>query len=216
MPSHGTFSRLFRQLDPEQFRAASQRFMAVFSGQRRSLAPGTWHLAPGAGPGAAGVVAIDGKALRRPFDRASGTSALRMVSAWGCEQWLVLAQVATGAKGLAAIGKVRRIRETAAGTTAETACHLLSAALLPDRLNEVARSHRGVGDQLHWRLDAVMNDGQDRTRLGHGPENLAALRHTALNATQAEPGKGPLRGKLKRAGWDGAHLTQPITLPQMR
>ena len=45
-----------------------------------------------------GVVAIDGKVLRRSFDRASGKSALHMVSAWGCEQRLVLAQIATDAK----------------------------------------------------------------------------------------------------------------------
>src|SRR5271166_4278998 len=31
VPSHDTFSRLFRMLDPEQFRAAFQRFMAGFS-----------------------------------------------------------------------------------------------------------------------------------------------------------------------------------------
>jgi len=86
VPSHDTFSRLFRQLDPEAFRAAFQRFMATFSEQCRGLAP------------AAGVVAIDGKVLRRSFDRASGKSALHMVSAWGCEQRLVLAQVATSAK----------------------------------------------------------------------------------------------------------------------
>ena len=30
-PSHDTFSRLFRRLDPDQFRAAFQRFMAEFS-----------------------------------------------------------------------------------------------------------------------------------------------------------------------------------------
>ena len=313
VPSHDTFSRLFRQLDPEAFRAAFQRFMAGFAAQCRSLAPG-------AAPGAAGVVAIDGKVLRRSFDRASGTSALHMVSAWGCEQRLVLAQVATDAKsneitavpallrllslrgttvtadalhcqrataqqivdqgggyalalkgnqgtlhadvvhflddpatqadtatpavdaghgrietrtatvsadigwlqeqhawpGLAAIGKVHRIRETAAGTTAETAYYLLSAALTPDRLNEVARSHWGVENQLHWRLDVVMNEDQDRTRLGHGPENLAVLRHMALNVIQAEPSKGSLRGKLKRAGWDDDYLTQLLTLFQMR
>src|SRR3954451_2106031 len=45
-----------------------------------------------------GVVAIDGKVLRRSFDRTSGKSALHMVSAWGCEQRLVLAQVPTDAK----------------------------------------------------------------------------------------------------------------------
>jgi hypothetical protein len=80
VPSHDTFSRLFRFLDPTQFRAAFQRFMASFSERIQ------------------GVVAIDGKVLRRSFDRASGKSPLHMVSAWGCEQRLVLAQIATNAK----------------------------------------------------------------------------------------------------------------------
>jgi hypothetical protein len=79
LPSHDTFSRLFRQLDPEQFGSVFQRFMERFS------------------KGVAGVVAIDGKVVRRSFDRASGKSALHMVSAWGCEQRLVLAQIATDA-----------------------------------------------------------------------------------------------------------------------
>ena len=35
---------------------------------------------------------------RRSFDRASGKSALHMVSAWGCDQRLVLAQIATDEK----------------------------------------------------------------------------------------------------------------------
>jgi len=68
LPSHDTFSRLFRLLDPEQFRATFQRFMERF------------------GAGLQGVIAIDGKVLRRSFDRASGKSPLHMVSAWGCDQ----------------------------------------------------------------------------------------------------------------------------------
>ena len=72
LPSHDTFSRLFRRLDPEQFRAAFQLFMTKFSGQCQA------------------VVAIDGKVLHRSFDRASSKSALHMVSAWGCEQRLAL------------------------------------------------------------------------------------------------------------------------------
>jgi hypothetical protein len=91
LPSHDTFSRLFRLLDPEQFHAMFQRFHGHVTG---------WS----AGGGAAfadtvqGVVAIDGKVLRRSFDRASGKSALHMVSAWGCEQRMVLAQIATDAR----------------------------------------------------------------------------------------------------------------------
>ena len=298
LPSHDTFSRLFRRLDPEQFRAAFQRFMTKFSDQCQ------------------GVVAIDGKVLRRSFDRASSKSALHMVSAWGCEQRLVLAQIATDAKsneitavpkllamlslkgaivttdalncqraiaqqivdqggdyalalkrnqgtlhddvklflddpackataaepiveadhgrietrtamvsthidwlqkdhqwpGLAAIGKVIRIREAPDKTSTETAYYLLSQALSAERFNEVVRQHWGVENRLHWRLDVVMNEDQDRTRLGNGPHNLAVLRHMAINAMQRDTTKGSLRGRFKRAGWDDTYLTSLLAL----
>jgi hypothetical protein len=79
-PGHATFSRIFRLLDPEQFRARFQRFMARFAESCQ------------------GVTAIEGKVVRRSFDKASGKSALHMVSAWGCDQRLVLAQIATDPK----------------------------------------------------------------------------------------------------------------------
>src|SRR5436305_14403624 len=65
---------------------------------RLSSAPcfsGSWRPSPRV---IEGVVAIDGKVLRRSFDKASGKSPLHMVSAWGCDQRLVLAQIATDAK----------------------------------------------------------------------------------------------------------------------
>lgn len=43
-------------------------------------------------------MALDGKLLRRWFGRASDKSALHMVSAWSCEQRLVLAQIAADAE----------------------------------------------------------------------------------------------------------------------
>jgi predicted transposase YbfD/YdcC len=114
--------------------------------------------------------------------------------------------------GLGAIGKVVRIRETATKTTTETAYYLLSTALSGERFNEVVREHWGVENGLHWRLDVVMNEDQNRNRLGHGPNNLAVLRHMALNVMQKEPSKGSLRGKFKRAGWDDAYLTKLLAL----
>ena len=93
LPSHDTFSRMFRNLDPEQFSAAFQRLMAEFSVH------------------CTGVVAIDGKVARRSFDRASGKSALHMVSAWGSEQRLVLGQIAMDAKSneITAVPKLLRV-----------------------------------------------------------------------------------------------------------
>jgi predicted transposase YbfD/YdcC len=114
--------------------------------------------------------------------------------------------------GLKAVGKVVRMRETAEKTTTETAYYLLSSELTPERFNEVARQHWGVENSLHWRLDVVMNEDQDRTRMGNGPENLAILRHMAINAMQKEGSKGSLRGKFKRAIWNEDYLTRLLTL----
>ena len=72
-PSHDTFSRVLRLLDPDQFRACFQRFMARFA------------------EAAQGVVAIDGKAA--PSTRQVGAAQGHRLG-----QRLVLAQIATAAK----------------------------------------------------------------------------------------------------------------------
>lgn len=80
IPSHDTFSRLFRLLDPAAFRTWFIAFMQRFAETCE------------------GVVALDGKTLRRSFDRASAASPLHLVSAWAADQRLVLGQLAVGDK----------------------------------------------------------------------------------------------------------------------
>jgi predicted transposase YbfD/YdcC len=292
LASHDTFSRLFRALEPEQFGRCFQDFMGRFAETCQ------------------GVIAIDGKVLRRSFDAASAKSPLHMVSAWGCEQRLVLGQIATDAKsneitavpkllellslkgcivtvdalncqrdiarqivdqggdyvlalkgnqgtlhddvrrfledpgaqkimappvvdgdhgrietriavvataidwlqddhqwpGLKAIGKVVRTREIGAKTTTETAYYLLSAPISPERFGQVVRAHWAVENSLHWMLDVTMNEDQARNRLDNGPNNLAVLRHMALNILNAQKSKISNRRKIKRAGWSNAFL----------
>lgn len=292
LPSHDTFSRVFRALDPAQFRRCFQDFMGRFAET------------------CGGVIAIDGKVLRRSFDTASAKSALHMVSAWGCEQRLVLGQIATDAKsneitavpkllemlslkgcivtvdalncqreiarqivdqggdyalalkgnqgtlhddvrrflddrasekvtaepavdgdhgrietriatvstaidwlqedhqwpGLKAIGKIVRRRETGTKTTTETAYYLLSTPLAAECFGQVVRAHWGVENRLHWMLDVTMNEDQARNRLDNGPNNLAVLRHMALNILNVQKSKISNRRKIKRAGWSNAFL----------
>lgn len=80
IPSHDTFGRVFRLLDPDEFRRCFQRFIS------------------GVGESCGGIVAIDGKALHRPIHAAGSRSGLHMVSAWACDRRLVLAQVAANHK----------------------------------------------------------------------------------------------------------------------
>jgi len=75
IPSHDTFSRVFRLLDPAAFETCFARYLAALSER------------------VAGVVAIDGKTARRSFDRQQGRAPLHLISAWACEQRLVLGQL---------------------------------------------------------------------------------------------------------------------------
>jgi len=76
IPSHDTFSRVFRLLDPEAFEGAFRDFMAAFAKSNRLK----------------GVVAIDGKALKGAFAKGAKANPLHLVNVWAAEQRLVLAQ----------------------------------------------------------------------------------------------------------------------------
>jgi predicted transposase YbfD/YdcC len=86
------------------------------------------------------------------------------------------------------------------------------SSLTRECFNKVVRARWGVENRLHWRLDVVMNEDRDRSRLGNGPHNLAVLRHMAMNVMQKDGEKGSLRGKIKRAGWDEAYLARLLIL----
>jgi predicted transposase YbfD/YdcC len=81
VPRHDTIARVMSRLEPE----ALQR---CFLSWVQAVAQVT----------AGDVVAIDGKTLRRSFDRASRKQALHMVSAWSCANGLVLGQQRTEEK----------------------------------------------------------------------------------------------------------------------
>ena len=83
IPSHDTFRRVFQAVCPQ----ALQRCLIEWLQGVRQAAPAEGE-----------VIAIDGKALRRTFDRARGLGALRLVSAWATANGLTLGQVAVDAK----------------------------------------------------------------------------------------------------------------------
>lgn len=97
LPSHDTFSRVFRLLDPEAFGRAFEAFLSDL------------------GADGGGVLAIDGKTLRRSFDWAAGRSPLHVVTAFGAEARLSVGQ-----------------RAVAPGENEITAARVLLAALALD------------------------------------------------------------------------------------
>src|SRR5882757_11193929 len=80
LPSHDTFSRVFRMLDPKAFETAFQRFMKAFAEGAKIKRP-------------RGVVALDGKALRRGYERGKSHMPPVMVTAWAAQTRMALANV---------------------------------------------------------------------------------------------------------------------------
>jgi predicted transposase YbfD/YdcC len=145
-PSHDTFSRIFRLLDPAAFHAAFQRFIADFAAARSR------------------AVAVDGKSLRRSFDRAAGASPLHLVSAWAAEERLVLGQVKVAAEGneITAVPALLRLLDLAGTTVTVDAmhCQRATAQTIIERGGDYLMAVKGNQPALHDDIRLLMDDPQ--------------------------------------------------------
>jgi predicted transposase YbfD/YdcC len=81
IPSHDTFGRVFAVLSPEALQGCFLRWIQAVAQVTQGQ-----------------VVAIDGKTLRRSYDRHSAKAAIHMVSAWATHNRVVLGQLKTAEK----------------------------------------------------------------------------------------------------------------------
>jgi len=306
IPSHDTFGRFFAALDPEEFSRCFTLWVKAIS----EVTEGE-------------VVAIDGKTLRRSFDRASSKAAIHMVSAWASKNSLVLGQVKTEEKsneitaipklleilhlegcivtidamgcqkaivqaivdkgadyvislkgnqgklhdateeflgearaerfetiphaytetlekghgrvekrrywltnrldwfreknewaGLTSVGMVEATREVN-GTTSREVRHYISSLDGTDaeKFASAVRKHWSVENNLHWVLDVAFDEDQSRVRKDNAAENMAMLRHIALNLLKADTTtKAGIKTRRKKAGWGHDYLAHLLGL----
>jgi predicted transposase YbfD/YdcC len=303
IPSHDTVGRVFAVLSPEALQACFLRWIQAVA----QVTEGQ-------------VVAIDGKTLRRSYDRRSAKAAIHMVSAWATHNRVVLGQLRTEEKSneitaipellnvldvrgcivtIDAMGCQKAIAEqiveqeaeyvlalkqnhetlyaavvqqfeAARHTTSEASTlqpdeteeqrhgrgeirrhwtlaapldlvqkeawaqlrclgmveserHLQGAVTIEQRYylasipNDVqlfahaVRAHWGIENCVHWVLDVAFREDESRVRLGHAPENLAVLRHIALNLLRQDTRtKLGIHNKRLKAGWDDAYLANLV------
>jgi predicted transposase YbfD/YdcC len=304
IPSHDTINRFFSILSPTEF---SKCFTAWTQDLAEKIS---------------GVIAIDGKTLRKSFDSASEKKAIHMVSAWCHNNELVLGQIKTDAKsneitaipqllelidikgstitidamgcqkeiaqkildggadyifglkgnqgntfdftkdlftygmqndfqgfactkidtvekdhgrieqrqiysidvsngvefedlkiwpGLKSVTMVISTREiTGQAVTVERRYYLSSLEANAENIGSAIRSHWGIENSLHWVLDVQFREDQARNRKNHSAENMAIIRHMALNLLKKKQQTAKKRISIKSerllAGWDNQFM----------
>jgi predicted transposase YbfD/YdcC len=117
---------------------------------------------------------------------------------YGAEQW----------KGLQSIGLVESERRIKDKITVEQRYYLMSIPSDARVLAQSVRSHWGIENQLHWVLDVGFYEDNLRGCLGYSAENLAVIRHLALNLlTHESTAFGGIHAKRLKAGWDNHYLS---------
>lgn len=74
------------------------------------------------------------------------------------------------------------------------------------------RAHWSIENQLHWVLDVALREDDSRVRQGNADQNLAVMRHMALNLRKQEKtAKGGIKAKRLQAAWNEDSLVRVLT-----
>jgi predicted transposase YbfD/YdcC len=151
-PSHDTFSRLFRLLDPSELAKAFTAFMTAL---RAEL---------GLGP-VQGVVAIDGKSLRRGYEKGRAYLPPLMISVWDSQTRLAIAQARApgGNEVMATLELLGSLVLKGCTVTADALhCHPAMAQAILDAKADYALGLKGNNGPLYAEAERLFaNAGPD-------------------------------------------------------
>ncbi|MCZ7581785.1 MAG: ISAs1 family transposase, partial [Fimbriimonadaceae bacterium] len=108
--------------------------------------------------------------------------------------------------GLKAIAMVEATVQRDGKTSIARRFFLSSLPLDAKLCAKAVRAHWGIENRLHWVLDVVFHDDLMRLRTQNGPQNMAVVKHMAMNLVKAAPGPDSIRVRRKAAGWDDNYL----------
>jgi predicted transposase YbfD/YdcC len=113
---------------------------------------------------------------------------------------------------LQSIGMVVSERQIGAQISRKTRYFISSRDANVRQFATRVRGHWQIENQLHWRLDVIMDEDDAHIRVNHGPENMAMLRHMAINLLKQEPSKMSLQSKRLRAACNNDYLEKVVKM----
>ena len=118
--------------------------------------------------------------------------------------------------GLKSIGIAQCTRQIGDKTTTETRYYLTAIPAGPSnsakRFARGSRYHWGIENSLHWRLDVCFDEDNCRVHKDYGPQNLAVMRHLALNLLGRDTTtKAGIKTRRMKAGWNETYLEHLLT-----
>lgn len=115
-------------------------------------------------------------------------------------------------KNLNSVAMVKAERRIGETVTVESRYYISSLKGDARQLLSAIRGHWGIENSLHWVLDIAFREDDSRVRKDNAPENLAVIRHIALNLLKQEKSlKVGVNAKRKRAGWDNGYLMKILS-----
>jgi predicted transposase YbfD/YdcC len=110
---------------------------------------------------------------------------------------------------LQSIGVVESQREIKGEKSTETRYFITSTTSVKD-FSEAVRSHWGIENKLHWKLDVCFREDEQRGRKNNCAENDAILRKIALNILDKDCSKKGTKTKRLGAAWDEKYLERLV------
>ena len=145
-------------------------------------------------------------------DRAHARAETRRCLAIGDPQYLAYVDPDRRWPHLRSLVRIESTRRVGGTTTTEARYYLSSLPADAKQLARAIRSHGGIETRLHWVLDVAFREDLCRVRDGHAPENLAILRHFALNLLRQDRSvRGSVATKRLRAALNEAYLRSLLT-----